>query len=81
MKIKRQDLERLVETIRRELSDHNAGSLTEMWQALAMGNRLLRMSSDPVDVVPVQDYPFPIGRRWGKEWKLPDVVKPYSEGP
>ncbi len=61
MQIKQQDLELIVEAIRRELSDHNASSLTGMREALAKGSRLLRMSSpDPVDVVPVQDYPFPI---------------------
>ena len=80
MQIKRKDLKMLVKAIRQELSDHDARSLTAMWQALVVGNRILRMSHDPVDVVPVQDYPFPIPTP-KHSVNIPDMVKPASEGP
>ncbi len=60
MQIKRQELEQLVEAIRGELQDHTPASLTAALEAMVLGNRLLRsLPPDPVDAVPVQDYPFP----------------------
>ena len=59
MHIKRKDLERIVEALRSELQDHSAESLAAGWEAIVLGNRLLRVRPDPVDVVPVLDYPFP----------------------
>ena len=70
MQIKRQDLEALVSALEAAApfrnvyrDDHKA--------AIVLGRKLLKPLPDPVDVVPVQDYPF----------KLPDAVKPYGEGP
>ena len=59
MQIKRKDLEQLVEALQGELTNPTAVTLTGGWEAVLLGNRLLRPRPDPVDVVPVQDYPFP----------------------
>ena len=73
MLIKRKDLEQLVGAIQGELQVRTPETLTAAVEALLMGNRLLKPRPDPVDVVPVQDYPFPIN--------IPDVVKSCNEGP
>ena len=65
MQIKRKDLELLVEALGSE------ARMSDIITARVLGQGLLTPRPDPVDVVPVQDYPF----------RLPDAVKPASEGP
>ena len=68
MQIKRKDLEVLVSALEASApfrnvyrDDHKA--------ALVLGRELLKVLLDPVDVVPVQDYPFPF---------TPDMKGDYS---
>ena len=65
MQIKRKDLEQLVRALGSETR------MSDVITARVLGQSLLVTARNPVDVVPVQDYPF----------KLPDAVKPYREGP
>ena len=65
MQIKRKDLEQIVQAL------YSDARISDIITARVLGQSLLNPPPDPVDVVPVQDYPF----------KLPDAVKPYGEGP
>ena len=66
MLIKRKDLEQRVKALEAETR------MADIITARVLGQQLLKVP-DPVDVVPVQDYPFPIN--------IPDVVKSCNEGP
>ena len=84
MYVKRQALEDIVMALIRQQDQKARRLLREM---LSMTPR------DLVDVVPVQDYPFPWREQMcpktrtphedapRRSLNIPDVVKPYSEGP
>ena len=59
MQVKRKDLEVLVSAL--EASEPLRGVYQlDHKDAVELGQKLLKPPHDPVDVVPVQDYPFPI---------------------
>ncbi len=65
MQIKRKDLEKLVKGLQRAdiaLKDFGAAiNYQDVYSAYRLGLDLLEAPlPDPVDVVPVQDYPFPL---------------------
>ena len=70
MLIKRKDLTTLVDTIEGELQDGTSESLTTAIEVLLLGMQRLLATPDPVDVVPVQDYPFPLRHEYDEEWEL-----------
>ncbi len=59
MQIKKKDLTQLVMALE-ESAPFRRVFLAEHKKAVLLGRKLLRTLPDPVDVVPVQDYPFPI---------------------
>ncbi len=76
MQITRQDLDVMVVALTKAedvaVFNHKHRLAAQMRQAIILGNHALDICHlDPVDVVPVQDYPF----------KLRDVIKHYNEGP
>ena len=58
MQIKRKDLEQLVRALGPETR------MSDVITARVLGQSLLAAARDPADVVPVQDYPFPILKDW-----------------
>ena len=80
MQIKMKELKQIVAGLQGLFSDV-PGRGTAALEAFVLGQRLLKSASpDPVDVVPVQDYPFPLPTS-RRPTNIPDVVKPCSEGP
>ena len=59
MQIKRQDLETIIRALNAAVLDI-PGFRAEAISAVMLGQDILAAARDPVDVVPVQDYPFPI---------------------
>ncbi len=59
MQIKTQDLEQIMQALRGVIID-TPEAMTGVMNAIVLGQSLLAASRDPVDVVPVQDYLFPL---------------------
>ena len=58
MRIKREELEKLVTALKNETGCQTPESLTEALEAVCLGQSLLAMSAPSPP--PIQDYPFPL---------------------